>query len=354
MKKSAYIIIAFLLLFFASESSFAQMKRKSIKKNNKKISSYRGKKEWFGKEKRYQTLGIAINALNYYGDLAPKPSAFSTDISFTRSAIGVAYSHRFGPRYAVIGSFMYGALKGADAESANANDLGNGIYRYQRNLSFRNRIKELSVVATFDLFENMATYISRVKWTPYGFLGVACFLHNPQAQAPATDLHGNPLPNAGKWLNLQDLGTEGQNATLLESDVNHGIKSYKKIQAAIPFGIGARFRLNEMLDLSAELGFRYLFTDYIDDVSKNYVDLGVFGNDELAKAMSYRSNEVVDPNLLKPTQTRDGKTYNLLAGYGQEHADNKRGNKNDKDTYMVTTIRLTYILGKTFHRAKFR
>ena len=94
---------------------------------------------------------------------------------------------------------------------------------------------------------------------------------------------------------------------------NHGIKSYKKFQVAIPFGIGARFRLNEMLDLSAELGFRYLFTDYIDDVSKNYVDLGVFGNDELAKAMSYRTNEVVDPSLLKPTQTRNGQTIQLVA-----------------------------------------
>ncbi|HYI76131.1 MAG TPA: DUF6089 family protein [Chryseolinea sp.] len=354
MKKSVYVIATLLLLFFATESVEAQMKRKSIKKNNKKISSYRGKKEWFSKEKRYNSLGIAMNALNYYGDLAPKPSRFSTDISFTRPAIGLSYSHRFGPRYAVVGTFMYGALKGADAESADVNDLGNGLYRYQRNLSFRNRIKELSVVATFDLFSNMATYISRVKWTPYGFLGIACFLHNPQAQAPQTDLQGNPLPDAGKWIDLQPLGTEGQKATLLESDVNHGIKSYKKIQAAIPFGIGARFRLNEVFDLSAELGFRYLFTDYIDDVSQNYVDLGVFGNDELAKAMSYRTNEVADPNLLQPTQTRNGQTYNLLPGYGQEYVDNKRGNGNDKDTYMVTTIRLTYILGKTFHRAKFR
>ena len=353
MKKSVYII-TLLLLFFASESAFAQMSRKSIKKNNKRISSYRGKKEWFGKEKRHQTLGITLSALNYYGDLSPKPGQFSTDISLTKPAVGIAYSHRFGPRYSVMGAFMYGTLKGADNESANANDLGNGVYRYQRNLSFRNRIKELSVVATIDLYSNMATYISRVKWTPYAFLGVAVFLHNPQAQVPETDLRGGPLPNAGKWVNLQSFGTEGQKSTLLESDVNHGIKSYKKFQPAIPFGIGARFRLNEMLDLSAEVGFRFLFTDYIDDVSQNYVDLGVFGNDELAKAMSYRTNEVVDQSLLRPTQTRNGQVYNLLNGYGQEYVDNKRGNNSDNDTYIVTSIRLTYILGKTFHRAKFR
>jgi hypothetical protein len=51
---------------------------------------------------------------------------------------------------------------------------------------------------------------------------------------------------------------------------------------------------------------------------------------------------------------RDGNTYMLLPGYGKEHPDNLRGNKSDKDLYMVTTLRLTYILGKTFHRAKFR
>src|SRR5688572_465239 len=205
MKKSAYLIIAILLVFLASESAEAQLNRNAIKKNNKRISSYRGKKEWFGKEKRYNTLGLAVNALNYYGDLAPKPGKFSTDISFTQPAIGLSFSHRFGPRYSLQASFLYGTLKGSDSESANAEDLNNGFYRYQRNLSFRNRIKELSVVATFDLLPNMATYISRVKWTPYGFLGVAALLHNPQALAPATDLNGNPLPEAGQWVNLHSL-----------------------------------------------------------------------------------------------------------------------------------------------------
>jgi hypothetical protein len=352
MRKSIYLIAAVLLvLSFKAE---AQMSRKSIKKNNKKISSFRGKKEWFAKEKRYNTLGISINALNYYGDLAPKPSQFSTDISFTKPAVGLTFSHRFGPRYSVVGSFMYGTLAGSDAESADKGDSGNGVFRYNRNLSFRNKIKELSVVGTLDLFDNTHTYINRVKWTPYGFIGLASFMHNPQALAPATDLNGNALPEAGQWVDLQPLGTEGQFSNLDETDINNGIKSYKKIQIAIPFGVGARFRLNDVLDLSAELGFRYLFTDYVDDVSQNFVDVGVFGDNELARAMSYRSNEVVDQDLLSQVPARNGQTYSLLSGYGQEHLDNKRGNRNDKDTYMVTSIKLTYILGKTSNRAKFR
>jgi hypothetical protein len=351
MRKLLLIAFALLLLFSVPEAN-AQINRKSVKKNNKRISSYRGRKSWFGKEKVYNMIGLSVNAFNYYGDLSPKPGSFSTDISFTRPAVGIVFSHRFGPRYALTAGFTYGTLKGSDNESADKGDTENGVFRYQRNLSFRNRISELSVVASFDLFENSATYISRANWTPYGFVGVAAFLHNPQAQAPAFDMNGNALPEAGEWVDLQPLGTEGQNAQLLPTDVNYGNDPYKKLQIAIPFGIGVRFRLTEVLDFSVEGGFRWLFTDYIDDVSRNYVDLGVFGNDPLAKAMSYRTSEVATP-----TSTyvgRDGQSYTILPGYGQEHPTNKRGGSNANDIYMVTTFKLTYILGKDFHRAKFR
>lgn len=352
MRRLLYLFLA-VIFISTGYNAEAQMSRKKIKRNNKRIMTYRGRKSSFEKDNAYSFVGISLNALNYYGDLAPKPSRFSTDISFTKPAIGITFGHRFGPRYSLLASFMYGTLKGSDAESADKSDAENGVFRYNRNLSFRNRIKELSVVANIDLFDNMATYISRVKWTPYVFAGVAVFHHNPQAQAPATDLSGNPLPEAGKWVNLQPLGTEGQYSELQDGDVNKGIKPYKLIQIAIPIGLGARFRVNEVMDFSFELGFRYLFTDYIDDVSKNYVDLGVLKSD-LAKTMSYRSSEIADPSQLEPELARDGNTYNLLPGYGKEHPDNLRGNKDDKDIYMVTTIRLTYILGKTFHRAKFR
>jgi hypothetical protein len=356
MRKLFLVFITFVFAFGA-EDAIAQMNRKAIKRNNKRMMTYRGRKSWFGKEKVYSMVGVSVNALNYYGDLSPKPGRFSTDISFTRPAIGLSFAHRFGPRYTLTASFMYGTLRGADVESADPGDLDNGIFRFKRNLSFRNRIKELSVVASIDLFENQATYISRVAWTPYAFIGVAVFHHNPQAQAPETDVNGNPLPEAGKWVDLQPLGTEGQHSTLQEGDANYGIKPYKRIQVSIPFGIGARFRLNELLDLSAEIGFRYLFTDYIDDVSKSYVDLGVFGNNQLAKSMSYRTGEILpgDHTYIG----RDGQSYNVVSGYGEENTDingntNVRGSKNDKDIFMVTTIKLTYILGKSFHRAKFR
>jgi hypothetical protein len=351
MTRFLYLTLAFILLLVSSQSSYSQLNRRQIKKNNQKMSRFQGFRYSF-KDKAYNSIGLSLNAFNYFGDLSPSPKRLSTDVGLTKPAIGISFIHRFGPRYQLVGSFMYGGIRGSDNESADRGDNQNGIYRYNRNLSFRNRLKELSVVAQVDLYQNKATYISRVTWTPYVYAGVAVFHHNPQAQAPEFDAAGNPTGKKGEWVDLQPLGTEGQHADLQPGDVNYGIEPYKLIQIAIPMGIGARFKLNQVMDFSVEFGFRYTFTDYLDDVSGHYVDLGVFGDDVLARAMSHRSTEVVASN--HSYVGRDGQTYNVVAGYGFEHPDNMRGSKNDKDIYTVTTFRLTRIIGKTFNRAKFR
>ena len=353
MRKTLFGIICILFLVGIPELAEAQLNRRTIKHNNRRMTTYKGRKFGF-KNKSYSGIGISVNALNYYGDLAPKPNNVSTDISFTKPALGLSFIHRFGPRYTLLGQLMYGTLKGSD-QSADFTDQENGKFRYQRNLSFRNRISELSAIAYFDLFENDGRYTSRVQWTPFAFIGTTVFLQNPQAQAPAKDLQGNALPEAGQWVDLRPLGTEGQHATLQASDANAGIKPYSNIQLAIPIGFGARFKLNEVMDLWAEIGFRYTFTDYLDDVSQNYVDLGVLDS-PLAKAMSYRSNELPSGELptLQPYVGRDGQTYQTIPGYGREHPANLRGSKDNKDIYMVTTLRLSYILGATLHKAKYR
>jgi hypothetical protein len=116
------------------------------------------------------------------------------------------------------------------------------------------------------------------------------------------------------------------------------------------------------MDIAAEFGFRYTFTDYLDDVSGYYVDLNTLSS-EKARALSYRSNEVQPVNariqeILANQYTGYG-TFNTVAGFGHVNANGERNlrgsaKSNDRDVYMVTSIRLTYILGKTFHRAKFR
>lgn len=346
MKKVGILVVIISFLAVFSQDAYSQINRNKIKKNNKNIANFRGNKNTF-KRNVYNAIGISLNSFNYYGDLSPSAKRVSTDLSFTRPAVGGSFVHRFGPRYQLVASFMLGGIKGSDNKSADPNDR-DAAFRYVRNLSFRNRIQELSVVGQVDLFENQATYISRVRWTPYVYAGVAVFHHNPQAQVPETDLLGNAFSNAGEWVDLKPLKTEGAD--------------YKLIQAAIPFGIGARFRINELMDIAGEFGFRYTFTDYLDDVSGNYVDLTTLDG-ELARSMSYRSNEVeagasdrVDAIIANQYTGYTG--FTTVAGYGHVNNDaelskNIRGTS-DKDLYMVTTIRLTYIINKNYHRAKFR
>src|SRR5690349_8900363 len=93
--------LALIVAFFFIEAH-AQINRGQIKKNNKRIGSYRGAANSFGKGKAYSALGFSVNALNYYGDLAPRPNRVSTDISFTKPGFGLSFMHRFGPRYTLL------------------------------------------------------------------------------------------------------------------------------------------------------------------------------------------------------------------------------------------------------------
>ena len=304
--------------------------------------------------KKYTTVGISLNSINYFGDLAPKDQIFSTNLGLTRVDVGLFASRRLGPRFSVRASFNWGRLKGDDFESADPNDEL-ARYRYVRNLQFRNDIKELAVVGIIDLKENLATFRSRDNINPYVFAGVAVFHHNPKALVPEVDVNnGNtPFPNAGEWVDLLPLQTEGV--------------EYKKIQLAIPFGAGVRFRLNERMDLAFEIGYRYLFFDYIDDVSGDYVDLGSLPND-LARALSDRSREAVAvesgtvrqtgviPNRMESyVSPFDGNTYTTIAGYGRDAIDNIRGDNGDRDIYVITGFHLSYVLRSSrFRRAKFR
>lgn len=359
LRKFSWLFIIIFALYIFDNQAFAQLRQK--KRNNLRISRYRGNIKSFA-NKRYLALGISLNSMNYFGDLAPREGWASTDISFTKPGIGFVADYKYAPRINFFANLTYGALRGDDNKSADPADP-NAKFRYIRNLQFRNRIVELSAGVKIDLFTNRGTYLSRPIFNPYIFGGVAVFHHNPQAIAPSADQLGESIPEAGKWVNLQPLGTEGQ----YSSDYN--VKPYKRIQISLPVGIGVKYTLNSNLDISLEVGYRILFFDYIDDVSGNFVDLGALDS-PLAKAMSDRSQELkaavsgntrdfegtILPNTSYYTYVSkyDGKSYTVLAGYGSEYPTNNRGGNSENDIYIVTSIRVTYIIGGTFRNAKFR
>ena len=88
--KITAILILFISGLFLSIDADAQKKTKYNKGSKyKKSSSSGGSRS--GRFRQFQYLGFNINALNYYGDLAPASGAASTDISFTRPGFFVSY-----------------------------------------------------------------------------------------------------------------------------------------------------------------------------------------------------------------------------------------------------------------------
>jgi len=177
--------------------------------------------------------------------------------------------------------------------------------------------------------------------------GISIFYHNPKGKVPDFKISGERYPNSGEWIALRTLGTEGQFSEYYDN------KPYSNIQLSIPFGGGFNFRLTDRLDFNFEINYRILLTDYIDDVSKKYVDLGALTSD-LAKSMTDRSREEYavitgDKREISDVETSvyiseyDGNRYIVYKGYGK--GSSRGGSSND--TYLVTGLKISYVLNKS-------
>jgi len=357
MKRLLYLIlfVVALLLAGGAEEAFAQKskaksKNRKQKKASHKISNFTGNPVKFSGKKMYTMIGVSLNSMNYFGDVVPQNSPSSTDFSFTKPNVGFNLTRRIGSRYMLKGSFAWGRLKGDDNSSADPAGE-NSKYRYTRNVHFRNDIKEVSVVSVVDLFENRGNYLRRVVFTPYVFAGLAVFHHNPKARTPIDPLFPEDEPT---WVALQPLGTEGQGW-----DEKYG-KKYSRFNFAVPFGIGVRFRMTNTLDLAVEMGYRYTFTDYIDDVSGNYADPAVFGSNTLARQMADRSAEPIAANTGNVRDLDNLGTGRIYTdAFGHQHnigfgADGDKRGGSDRDIYVLTGVHLTYVFNTNKRNAKFR
>lgn len=273
----------------------------------------------FSKRKQYNSVGVSINAMNYFGDIVPKASIPSLRFAATRPNIGVNFTHRFAPRISARAALSYGRITGDDEKAADKTDP-DAKYRYHRNMNFRNDIVELSAVGIFDLIANRNNYIKRPDFVPYVFAGVSVFHHNPKGL-----VKGGSIPTtleAGSYVNLQPLKTEGTD--------------YSLTSISIPFGGGVRYKVNKSFDIGLEIGWRKTFTDYLDDVSKTYIPVTNLNSD----AAKYFGNGI--------TRTDDGDFVNFNS------PGEMRGKGNENDWYIVTGINVNYILAPSVKSPKFR
>lgn len=303
----------------------------------------------FTQRKRYGSVGLTLGASNYFGDIVPEPDFTSFRFKSTRPNVGISYTQRYFPRVSGRIAFNWARIMGDDRLSASV-DEGENAGRFKRNLSFRNDIKELSAVAIVDLFENRNNYRRRPDFVPYGFLGIAVLHHNPKAYYENGSRQGttpNDIPTG--WYELQPLGTEGQYA-----DDGDYPEAYKRVQFAIPFGLGVRYKIDRFWDLNLEIGWRKTFTDYLDDASagfarKSDILSGGGENPTAAAILSDRSAETGFATVPDPS----GSPYVVVPSYGSP-VNPKRGNNSDDDWYITTGITLNYILTPRVRSPKFR
>ncbi|MEO1260721.1 MAG: DUF6089 family protein, partial [Bacteroidota bacterium] len=221
---------------------------------------------------QYTEVGIHLGLSNYMGELSEnkmRPESFGT-------MFGAFGRYNFSNRLSAKASLIKGTISGSD-------ELAKNIAIRERNLSFRSDIIELSVTGEF----NLSPYNIRAKKTgvPYLFAGLAFAHFNPQAQM------------RGSWYDLQPLKTEG--------------KKYSRYIVAVPFGLGMKFNISYKVNFGFEFGARKTFTDYLDDVSSDYIDiLEVRSTDPMVAALAYRTPEITGSFDENPVGTERGDIEN--------------------------------------------
>lgn len=223
---------------------------------------------------RHHEVGIFTGVTNYRGDLQDKwfPALNKT----YQPNVGVFYKYFMNPRVGIRLGANYSKITAADS-------LSDIAVKRIRNLRFESKLFEMHAGLEINL---LGVDRERAKVSPYIFGGLSVFYFNPYTDGL----------NNEKVL-LRPLSTEGQGM-----DQYPDRKNYSNVNVALPFGGGMKFFIGKALMLTTELGFRYTATDYLDDVSKSYVN-----QNELFEArgrqsvdLSFRSDELRGENVPYP------------------------------------------------------
>jgi len=166
-----------------------------------------------------------------------------------------------------------------------------------RGLKFNTKIDEITLRITFNILKEKI-----FRFVPYITAGGGVF-------------HFNPLANG---VALQPLGTEGQY-------VPGGgyAKAYSLWQPVVPVGIGVRYRFHCNWGAKLQATYHFIFTDYLDDVSTNYVDTNILATSPGGTATVYYSD---------PTNAKFERST--------------RGSPQKKDSFIDLSISLIYYFGR--------
>jgi hypothetical protein len=237
-------------------------------------------------------VGFIGGASYYLGDL--NTTHFNNSLPFG----GIVIRKNIDRRFSYKAELLYLNIAGDDRDDAT------DTIAINRGLHFRSSVFELSGQIEFNFLPFEAGN-ALYTWTPFVYTGLSFFHFNPQAEN-----------KDGLWVNLQELGTEGQGSTSFPER-----KKYPLTQLAIPLGGGLKIAVNPSFNIILEYGVRKTFTDYLDDVSKTYPLTNGGDISDITNA----TYEMSDPN-------------------GTHISGDQRGNPDKKDWYSFVGITLSFKL----------
>ncbi|MDN3581318.1 DUF6089 family protein [Mucilaginibacter flavus] len=229
-------------------------------------------------------VGGTLGGAGYIGDLNP-----NNPVKISGPSAGLFVKRNFDGYLSARLTFSYAKFGAADSTSSNQQ------FR-DRNLSFTDGIKELTAIGEF----NFLKYIPDAgpnKFTPFIYAGIGITAYAPHAEYN------------GHTYGLRQLKTEGQTAP------------YGTNTVVIPYGVGIKYNIYGKFNVGADIGYRYTFTDYLDDVSGSYADKNKLTS-SYAKALSDRSGE---------------KTGIYIGTAGTQRGDFK-----PRDTYFLLNFTISY------------
>jgi len=171
----------------------------------------------FSSHAQINELGVFFGGVNYIGDVGP-----TSYIAPNESAIGIIYKWNRSPRHAYRFSYTQGSLKSNDIDS----DVPS---RKLRGFSFENSVKEFSAGLEFN-FMDFDLHDSKTKVSPYVYSGISYFIYD-------------------------EIFIIDQTSKL----------DYQSSTFSIPMVVGVKGRFLENFIIGAEVGFRYTFTDNLDE-----------------------------------------------------------------------------------------
>jgi hypothetical protein len=291
------------------------------------VSSY-GQGFIFGNENVKWEAGLNFGPTTFLGDLGGNPGkgkGFVKDVNleFTNLMTGAYITAYPKPYLGVRLAANFATLRGAD-DVIKTLEI-NALWRKQRNLDFKTKIQELNlnleILPTMFKQDDPETE-PRLK--PYVLVGAGIFRFNPQGSL--TDLNGNK-----KWYDLQPLRTEGQGFS------EHSDRQpYQLTQFNVLSGGGVKYHISDRVLAGLEVVHRFTYTDYIDDVSKTYVDPALFSKympaqkAAIASAISDKTKGIIYPGMTRQTPGL------------------QRGDNGENDAYFSIVFKLGFRLGPIY------